>query len=82
MFWFAIFQCGTYSSSFEFISRRIGGKGCVSDTATLGLTYTHAGVTTLTDWTFLLLPIVILRGSLMGRSEKWTVGTILGFAAV
>jgi hypothetical protein len=82
MFWFAIFQCGTYDNSLEFLQKRIGGISCVSGTATLALTYTHATITTLTDWTFLLLPIVILRGSLMRRNEKWTVGTILGFAAM
>jgi hypothetical protein len=81
MFFFAVFQCGYYKNSLDFIIKRLGNK-CASNSTTLGMTYTHAAVTTLTDWTFLFLPFLILRGSLMKRSEKWSVGSILGFAAM
>jgi hypothetical protein len=81
MFFFAVFQCGIYKDALEFLTRRLT-TGCASDSATLGMTYTHAAVTTLTDWTFILLPFLILRGSLMKTREKWTVGSILGFAAM
>jgi hypothetical protein len=81
MFLFAVFQCGYYKSALEFITKRFSGK-CASDQTALGMTYAHATITTLTDWTFLLLPFLILRDSLMKRNEKWTVGSILGFAAM
>jgi hypothetical protein len=81
MLLFAIFQCGTNSNGFEFLMKRLGNK-CASDATALGMTYTHAVITTTTDWTFLLLPIFILKDSLMEREEKRTLICILAFASM
>jgi hypothetical protein len=82
MFWFIIFQCGYYTSIFEFIARRVSNTHCASPTATLAMVYTHAGMTTSTDWFFLVVPVFILKGINMKNKEKITVGLLLMFASM
>jgi hypothetical protein len=64
-----------------FVTKRLG-DACVSDASALGMTYTHGAITTLTDWTFLLMPFFILHQSLMNKRERLTIGVVLGFAAI
>ncbi|TID24061.1 hypothetical protein E6O75_ATG02426 [Venturia nashicola] len=81
MFFFLVFQCGVYDNSTVFLLRRISNQ-CASNDFTLGMAYTHAILTTLTDWAFLVLPYFILKGSLMNQNEKRSVILILMFASV
>jgi hypothetical protein len=81
IFWFALFQCGYYSNPTDYIWKRLT-DACASNSATLGMVYTHAAITTLTDWTFLLFPLIILRNSLMKPVDKLTVAALLMFASV
>lgn len=96
IFFFVVFQCGVYDSTTTFLLRRLGGK-CASDAFALGMAYTHAIITTMTvsfpptflatsninqGWIFLVLPVFILKGSLMKKNEKRIVFGILMFASM
>jgi hypothetical protein len=81
MFLFAVFQCGYYRNVGVFITKRLTNE-CASNATALGMTYTHGSIAALTDWTFLLLPIFILRGALMTLRQKLTIGLLLAFAAL
>jgi capsule polysaccharide export protein KpsE/RkpR len=81
LFFYAIFQCGYYSSTLAFVVKRLG-TGCASDSSALGMTFTHAAATMTTDWMFILFPFLLLRHSLMTRKEKITIGSVLAFAAM
>lgn len=82
MILFALFQCGLPTDAFHFVEKRLSTNDCVSDSAALGMTYTHAVITILSDWTFVCLPFFLLRDSLMNRKEKWTLTGILAFASL
>lgn len=47
MFFFVVFQCGVYKNTTVFLLRRFSNQ-CASNSFTLGMTYTHAIITTLT----------------------------------
>jgi len=81
MIFFAIFQCGVYTNIWDFIAKRFTNH-CVSDAAALGMTYTHAFLTIITDWTFLTLPFFILRNTLMVKREKFAIGIVLAFGSI
>jgi hypothetical protein len=76
LFFFAVFQCGKVNSPFEFWVRRASNE-CVSKSQALGMNYSHAAITTVTDWTFAVLPIAMLKRSKMVHREKTIVGFIL-----
>jgi hypothetical protein len=76
-----IFHCGPFKSFTDFLFRKVA-RQCAPDEVTLAITYTHAGLTTLTDWTFALMPVLILRASLMTGKDKVVVGSLMGFASV
>jgi hypothetical protein len=76
-----IFHCGPFKSFLEFLFRKVAGQ-CAPDSVTLAMTYTHASLTALTDWTFAFMPVLILRASLMTGKEKVVVGSLMGFASV
>lgn len=78
---FTIFQCGLFHNMLQFLERRLEGQ-CASPHAILGVSYTHAAITTLTDWIFVLIPILLLRGSSMTTKEKLIVGFLMMFASV
>jgi hypothetical protein len=75
-FFFAVFQCGTVSSPFEFWLKRASDE-CVSKSQALGMNYTHAAITAVTDLTFAALPVAMIRRSKMVKKEKIIVGLIL-----
>jgi hypothetical protein len=78
---FAIFQCGIYKNTWEFIGKRLANR-CVSDDAALGMTFTHAAITIITDWIFLILPYFLLYHSLMSKKERWSLVAVLAFASI
>jgi len=80
-FFFIIFQCGTPIGGATFWRRFIGHQ-CVGDSAVLGIGYTHAIITTLTDATCACLPIVFLRKSGLSLGKKFIVGGILVIGAI
>lgn len=47
MFLFVVFQCGVYDNATVFLLRRLANQ-CASNNFTLGMTYSHAIITTLT----------------------------------
>lgn len=81
LFFFTIFQCGFFKDFLEFVVRK-GTNQCASDTSLLAMAYTHAVITALTDWIFIILPFFILRKSSMPRREKWAVGALMSLASI
>jgi hypothetical protein len=81
MFLFAVFQCGIYHGPLQFILRKLTNQ-CASESTALAMVYTHAVVTMITDWTFLILPIWLLRRSVLSLRDKWIVGLFLAFASL
>ena len=71
---YVIFMCG---DPHFFLKRYITGQ-CTSHKANLGVLFTHAGTTTLTDLMFAVLPIFVLWHVQMNRRKKLSVGFILG----
>lgn len=79
-FFFAIFQCGYPSNAWVFFISKITDK-CITPTQIIAVSYTHGGITTLTDITFAALPLFMLRGSNMNFRERWIVSFILVLGA-
>jgi hypothetical protein len=79
-FFFTIFQCGYFTSPVQFFVKKLSGE-CVSRASIIGMNFTHAGVMTLTDWPFVILPLSLLRRSLLKRKEKFVVGFLLMLGA-
>ncbi|KAF2663838.1 hypothetical protein BT63DRAFT_112947 [Microthyrium microscopicum] len=79
-FFFTIFQCGTFRNILEFSLKRATGEKCVSGPGAVAMGYTHAIITLTTDLTFALLPMWVLKDTLMGKREKATVVFILTLA--
>jgi hypothetical protein len=80
-FFFAVFQCGyTSGSAWVFFVRKLTDQ-CVTPTQIIAVSYTHAGVTTLTDIIFAVLPLFMLRGSRIAARERWIVSFILVLGA-
>jgi hypothetical protein len=80
-FWFVAFQCGVPSSASEFWERRLSGQ-CASSKWILGLGYSQAGVSFLTDVGLALLPIPVLMRARIANREKWVIGGLLLMAAL
>jgi hypothetical protein len=80
-FFFAVCQCGMTKDSFEFWTKLISNK-CVTPAQVLGVSYTHAILTTVTDWIYAVLPIPMLHKSQLARREKVIVGLILVLGAM
>jgi hypothetical protein len=80
-FFFAIFQCGyTKANAWVFFARKLSNQ-CITPTQIIAVSYTHGGITTLTDITFAALPLFMLRGSRMATRERWIVSFILVLGA-
>lgn len=79
-FFFAIFQCGYPSNAWIFFIRKITNK-CITPTQIIAVSYTHGGVTTLTDAIFAAFPLFMLKGSNMSLRERWIVSFILVLGA-
>src|ERR1700761_6278828 len=81
-FFVGVFQCGSFSNIWVFLERRMTLKECVPVPAALGVAYTQASVSTLTDWVYALLPLFVLHNANMRRREKYTVFGILSLASM
>ena len=80
-FFFAVLQCGIFQDAFQFWTKLISNQ-CITPIQILGVSYTHAVLTAITDWTFALLPIAMLRESQLAKREKIIVGFILALGAM
>ncbi|KAL2357039.1 hypothetical protein BJ546DRAFT_837614, partial [Cryomyces antarcticus] len=74
----AIFQCGLPSL---FLQHQLH-KQCINPQTLLGLGYTHAVISTITDWTFAILPIFVLWNTNMDIRSKVSVAIILTLGAI
>ncbi|KAF2437130.1 hypothetical protein EJ08DRAFT_13952 [Tothia fuscella] len=75
-FFFAVFQCGVVRNSLDLFTR-FSKEQCVSPASILGVSYTHAVITASTDWTFAVLPMVMIKTSRLEKKEKIIVGFII-----
>jgi hypothetical protein len=80
-FFVICFQCGITHNSFEIFEKFVSSK-CLSPPRILGMAYTHAIITALTDWTFAIMPIIIIQKSQLRIREKYIVGFIVMMAAM
>jgi hypothetical protein len=80
-FWFAIFQCGVPNDSFW---EKIISHQCPGDrkSVMLGVSYTHATITALTDLTLAFLPVPILIKLRIPFKEKVVVSSIMLMATM
>lgn len=74
-----IFQCGNPSKLADTL---LGSKKCAPNWFILSTGYLYGIVNIVADWTFTLIPIVILLDSDMDRRSKISVGIVMGFAAI
>jgi hypothetical protein len=81
MFLYSVFQCGYYRSINEFLLRRLTDK-CVPNSAALGISFTHATIVALTDWTFILLPIFMFWPTLKSLDQKVRFGLFMAFVSI
>lgn len=81
-FFFAVFQCGAPIDPFTFLIKKLSGRGCINSTQILGMSYTHSAITTVTDLTFAIVPLAILKGLNMRKREKIAVFFILLLGAL
>jgi hypothetical protein len=75
-FFFCVFQCGEVSSSYVIWEKFATGK-CVTPDQILGVSYAHAGVTAVSDWTFAILPIAMVKDLCLERKEKTILAIII-----
>jgi hypothetical protein len=80
-FLLTVFQCGYFATPWEFYYRWSSFE-CTSQAQVLGLGYTHASISTLTDLLFAILPIPMIKRASMARREKITVMFILVLASL
>ncbi|OCL06326.1 hypothetical protein AOQ84DRAFT_223942 [Glonium stellatum] len=73
-FFFIIFRCGP--SPGHYLVMQLEGK-CAPRWLNLLFLYMHAGITTITDWIFAMLPVSILWHTKMDVRSKLSVGFIL-----
>lgn len=79
-FFVTVLQCSPVS---YFWSRAVGGDGkCLDMEIIIGLTYFYSAVSALCDFTFGLLPIVMLWNLNMSRSTKIAIAPILSMACI
>jgi hypothetical protein len=80
-FFYSVFRCGYFSNIWVFLERRVTMEHCVTVQSGLAMGYTQSAIATITDWTFAVLPIFVLRNVHMGDREKYTVFVILSLGA-
>jgi len=78
-FFFVIFRCGTPLGNY--LIKQISNK-CASRLTNLAFLYMQAAVTTVTDWIFASLPVVILWDARLDIRTKCSVGFILSLGAM
>ena len=80
-FFFCIFQCGAPINALTFLERRITNQ-CISRAQIAGMAYGYSALTTLTDVTYVLLPLFIVKDSGLCKREKIIVYCILAVAGM
>jgi hypothetical protein len=74
------FQCWPISHFWEQFR---GAKGhCMNTNIVVNSFYGYSAISCVTDWTFSIVPIFIVRGLQMNNRKKWTVAVILAFCAM
>jgi hypothetical protein len=80
-FFFAVFQCGVVKNSFDLWFKFASHK-CITRSQILGISYTHATITTGSDWIFALIPLSMMKQLQLRWKEKLIVGFILTLGAM
>jgi hypothetical protein len=75
----SIFQCGDPT---KLADSFFGSKKCLPRGLLLGSGYIYGTINVLADWTFVLIPIVVLLDSEMDRRSKISVSIVMGLGAV
>jgi hypothetical protein len=75
-FFFAVFQCGVPGEGGEFWQKKIEGK-CTTRSSILGVGYSHAVLTAITDFTLAVLPVPLVWKAKISPREKVIVAGIL-----
>ncbi|EAT82067.2 hypothetical protein SNOG_10673 [Parastagonospora nodorum SN15] len=74
-FFIFTFQCWPVSYFWEQFR---GGKGhCIPSNVIVNSFYGYSALSCVTDWTFSIVPIFIVRKLQMNSRKKWTVGIVL-----
>jgi len=71
-----IFQCGIPESGWTFIVKSLQNK-CISNSAKLGTSYTHAIVVSVTDWLFAVLSVMVVMRLQMKTRVRLTTAFVL-----
>ena len=80
-FFIAVFQCGYTRDALVEIDRRLRGQ-CIPFVAILDLAYAYAAVCSFTDILFSVLPLFILKDTMMKQREKVIVCLILALGGL
>ncbi|KAF2830824.1 hypothetical protein CC86DRAFT_316413 [Ophiobolus disseminans] len=79
-FFIFTFQCWPISFFWEQFR---GGKGkCIPSNIVVNSFYGYSALSCVTDWTFSIVPIFIVRKLQMSRRKKYTVGALLALCAL
>ncbi|KAL5119635.1 hypothetical protein ACEQ8H_002481 [Pleosporales sp. CAS-2024a] len=79
-FFLFTFQCWPISHFWEQLR---GGKGsCIPSDVVVASFYGYSALSCVTDWTFSIVPIFIVRKLQMTSRNKWTVAAVLACCAI
>lgn len=70
----AVFQCGLPDRLMHNVLR---GHGCVADDIFLSAGYTYAALNIAADWTFVIIPLLMLRNAGLDKRSKFSVAVIM-----
>ncbi|KAH7128398.1 hypothetical protein B0J11DRAFT_578614 [Dendryphion nanum] len=76
----AIFQCGVPDDLLDNLLH--GSKQCLPDWFLLLTGYIYGSINVIADWTFVLVPIVILVESDLDKRSKVSVGIVMALGAI
>ena len=80
-FFYSVFQCGVYHSQEDYVRRRFANQ-CASITTNLIVGYIQSVSIIVTDWAFIIMPILILGQSLMKPRDKFKIVAVLALASL
>jgi hypothetical protein len=79
---FIIFQCHPVSAFWERAVNVADQGACVSTTLNVKITYAHAAVIMVADWSLAILPITIVWNLPMSRKTKLYIEFVLGLGSM
>ena len=82
LFFFFLFTFQCWPVSFFWEQFRGGEGKCIASNIVVNSFYGYSALSCVTDWTFSIVPIFIVRGLQMSQRKKTTVGIILAFCAM